>query len=237
MRYVWASGSHVGKVRTGNEDSVYPETGGTSEGPVLVALADGMGGHVAGEVASQLAITTATAPEDADPADRVAAANSAIAAKAIAEPELLGMGTTLSLVQLDTTGKAHIGHVGDSRIYLFRSEDLTQLTTDHTLVAALYAAGQITADELDTHPKRHYLTRALGLDPSVEVDEFTTGLEPGDRLLLCSDGLTDMVPDQRIEQLLTGAAALEEAVWSLIEAANESGGIDNITVAIVDYIE
>ena len=237
MKYVWASGSHVGKVRAGNEDTVYPESGGSAEGPVVTAVADGMGGHVAGEVASRVAMGAAVEREEADPAERVAAANSAVADLAVEQPDLLGMGTTMSLAELRPGGSVHIGHVGDSRIYLHRDGSLEQLTQDHTLVAALLEAGQISRAEMDSHPKRHYLTRAIGLDPTVQVDEMIVQLEAGDRLLLCSDGLTDMVPDDQIAALLSAAPAPEAAVWALIEAANDAGGVDNISAVVVDYGE
>ncbi|NNF64330.1 MAG: Stp1/IreP family PP2C-type Ser/Thr phosphatase [Acidimicrobiia bacterium] len=237
MKYIWASGSHVGRVRSGNEDSVFPRRSGSTDGSLLVAVADGMGGHVAGEVASRVAIDAATEASEAEAADRVTAANEAVSDKAAADPQLHGMGTTMSLADLSAGGHVRIGHVGDSRIYLLRDGALSQVTTDHTFVAALLESGQITADEVDTHPKRHYVTRALGLDRSVEVDEQTLQLEPGDRLMLCSDGLTEMVSDTDISEVLSRADAPEPAVWSLIEMANKAGGVDNISVIVVDYLE
>lgn len=236
MKYVWASGSHVGRVRSGNEDSVYPRRGGNTDGPLLVAVADGMGGHVAGEVASRVAIDAATDPDGEAAGARVVAANEAVSERAANDPELYGMGTTMSLADLSADGTGRIGHVGDSRIYLLRAGVLSQVTTDHTLVAALLESGQISSDEVDTHPKRHYVTRALGLDRTVEVDEFTVQLEAGDRLMLCSDGLSEMVPDTAIGDVLSEADAPEPAVWSLIEMANEAGGVDNISVIVVDYL-
>ncbi len=232
MRFRWATASHVGQVREANEDSVHPEADGAGDGPLLVAVADGLGGHVAGEVASRLAIQAAAAT-GGDVAARVQAGNAAVVARVREQPELAGMGTTLTLAEL-TGNEAAIGHVGDSRAYLLRSGSLRQLTTDHSKMEELLSAGLITHDEVPTHPQRAMITRALGLAPDVEVDTVAERLEPGDRLLLCSDGLTSMVDDATIEQLLAGAASVEEAAWSLVDAANAAGGADNITVAVVD---
>lgn len=235
MKYIWATATHQGMVRQNNEDSVFPDSSGESEGPAVLMVADGMGGHVAGEVASRLAVNAA-ASNDLEPADRVAAGNRAIREEVAREPSLEGMGTTLTLVSLEPGGTARLAHVGDSRAYLYREGDLSQITEDHTVASELAIMGQISRHEVDTHPQRHMLTRTLGLTRFVDVDETELSLEPGDRLLLCSDGLTEMVSDDQIAETIdTGTA--DEAAWGLIELANDAGGVDNISVVIVDVVE
>ncbi|MGQ0848048.1 MAG: SpoIIE family protein phosphatase [Actinomycetota bacterium] len=231
MNYQWAAGSHRGRIRGNNEDAYSPEASGRGSGPVLVMVADGMGGAVGGEIASHMAVEEANS-DHADLVELIARANRVIWERAVAEPGLAGMGTTMTLMELDPGGTASLGHVGDSRAYLWRSGELTQLTRDHTVVAEHLAAGRITENDVATHPQRSMLTRVLGLEPVVEVDTFDLHLEPGDRILLCSDGLTNMVADPVIAALLSDGPP-EEAVWSLIEQANRAGGHDNITVVVV----
>ncbi len=236
MRYTWASATHVGLVRTGNEDSVRPSTDGSTETPVVIAVADGMGGAVAGEVASRIAIeaAVATGPEaDMTPADRVRIGNDAVVRAVEEDYTLSGMGTTLTLGLLLPEGIAQIAHIGDSRLYLYRDDELKQMTRDHTLVADLVALGQITAEQAETHPRRNLVTRVIGT-PDVNVDEFDIELAPGDRLVLCSDGLNSMLRDHEIAEKLRTASSPSEAAWSLVEAANAAGGADNTTVAVVD---
>ncbi|HVR80177.1 MAG TPA: PP2C family serine/threonine-protein phosphatase [Acidimicrobiia bacterium] len=234
MKYVWASATHKGMVRQNNEDSLYPEKSGESEGPVVLMVADGMGGHVAGEVASRLAVNAA-ASSSLEPGDRVAAANRAIREEVARQPDLEGMGTTMTLVELTPEGVAHFGHVGDSRAYLFRDGGLKQLTADHTVAAEMVALGQITAEEAEDHPRSHMIVRCLGLTRFVNVDEIEHELEPGDRILLCSDGLNSMVPQATISQTL-GEGTADEVAWRLIELANKAGGHDNITIILIDVL-
>lgn len=237
MRYVWATGTHQGRVRDHNEDSVYPHASGSGEGPILVVVADGMGGHVAGEVASSTAIEHIAATEpgaDMPAEDRVAGANDHLLSVVKETPSLFGMGTTMTLGVFHDDGVLEIGHVGDSRMYLYRDRELRLLTTDHTVVNELIALGHLDPDAADRHPQRHLLTRTLGLGP-VAVDRYESQLQPGDRVLVCSDGLTTMVTDDGIAEIIADAD-VEHAVWSLIEAANSAGGIDNITVAVVDAV-
>lgn len=234
MKYVWASATHKGMVRQNNEDSLYPEKSGESEGPVVLMVADGMGGHVAGEVASRLAVNAA-ASSSLEPGDRVAAANRAIREEVARQPDLEGMGTTMTLVELTPEGVARFGHVGDSRAYLFRDGGLKQLTADHTVAAEMVALGQITAEEAEDHPRSHMIVRCLGLTRFVNVDEIELELEPGDRILLCSDGLNSMVPQATISQAL-GEGTADEVAWSLIELANKAGGHDNITIILIDVL-
>lgn len=232
MRYQWATASHKGRVRSNNQDSVFPEAAGSSEGQAILVVADGMGGHVAGEVASRIAVDTAIGT-DGGVATRARAANAAILAEVGRRPELAGMGTTITLVDLDGDGLARFGHVGDSRAYLLRQGKLEQLTEDHTIVTEYLRSGRITPEQAQEHPQRHMLTRALGLVHEVDVDEFEIVLQPGDRILLCSDGVNGMVADDVIARAL-GAATAEEAVWELVERANAAGGQDNITAVVVD---
>lgn len=234
MRYVWATATHKGMVRDKNEDSVYPKSSGESADEVLVIVADGMGGHVAGEVASRIAINAA-ASSDLDPIDRVAAGNRAIREEVARDPGLEGMGTTMTLLEIDDD-VAIIGHIGDSRAYLLRENGMRQLTTDHTVAAEYVAQGQMSAEEAARVPQRHMLLRTLGLTRFVNVDEIEIEMEPGDRILICSDGLTEMVSDERIAKTLAGGSP-DEVVWQLIEMANDAGGVDNITVAVVEAVD
>jgi PPM family protein phosphatase len=186
MRYVWATATHKGMVRDKNEDSVYPASSGESDGDVLVIVADGMGGHIAGEVASRIAVNAA-ASTDLEAVDRVAAGNRAIREEVARDPGLEGMGTTMTLLMI-TDDVATFGHIGDSRAYLLRHDDLTQLTADHTVAAEYVAKGEMSPEEAATHPQRHMLMRTLGLTRYVNVDEVEVELHPGDRILMCSDG-------------------------------------------------
>lgn len=233
MTLTWATGTHPGRVRDHNEDSVYPLEDGATDGSLIVAVADGMGGHVAGELASGLAIDAAI-ESPGSPGQRIIAGNDRVLKAAEADDSLRGMGTTVSLADIDADGKVVIGHVGDSRVYLLREGSLYQLTHDHTLVAELQQQGKITAEQARGHPQRSVITRAVGLSYEMVPDELEERLEDGDRLILCSDGLTNMLTNQTIAELAS-AAAVHEVVWSLIEAANQAGGSDNITVAVVDY--
>ncbi len=236
MKYTIATASHVGRVRDGNEDAVYPDEDETTVGPIVVAVADGMGGHAAGEIASATAISAAVAAGAGGAVTRVKAANAAVIAAAAEELGRAGMGTTLTLGIFWPDGRLEVGHVGDSRAYLLRNERLTQLTIDHTFVRELIAQGRLAPEEAATHPQRHMLTRTIGMQ-DVRVDSLEIHLVPGDRVMLCSDGLTGMVSDARVARILSNTPAPAGAVWSLVEAANAAGGLDNTTVAVVDVAE
>ncbi|MCH7581022.1 MAG: serine/threonine-protein phosphatase [Acidobacteria bacterium] len=235
MRYLWATATHKGMVRQNNEDSLYPDTSGESHGPATLVVADGMGGHVAGEVASRLAVNAA-ASNELLASDRVAAGNRAIREEVAREPGLEGMGTTMTLVSLGEDGSAAFAHVGDTRAYLYRTGELRQLTEDHTVAAEYVALGEISADEAASHPQRHILTRTLGLSRFVNIDEIQIALEPEDRILLCSDGLNEMVSDDAIAAAMDGGT-VDDVAWKLIEMANKAGGVDNITVIVVDALD
>lgn len=234
MTYQWAAATHQGRVRANNEDSMYPATAGSTDGSALVMVADGMGGHVAGEVASRLAVEAATTTEGGV-AERVLAGNRAILETVEGRPDLAGMGTTLTLAHLRPDLVADIGHVGDSRAYLLRNGELVQVTADHTVVYEQLQAGRITVEEAATHRHRSMVTRALGLIPDVNVDVIELPLKAGDRMLLCSDGVNAMISDREIEEAL-GSGTPEEVVWDLIERANRAGGHDNATALVVDIL-
>ncbi len=236
MRYVWATASHQGRVRGRNEDAVYPESSGSSDHAILVGVADGMGGAIAGNVASTTALGAAT---DEDPSaetsivERVVTGNDQLLRKIARNPDLRGMGTTMTLGLFQPEGTLELGHVGDSRAYLVRPDDLELLTTDHTVVADLVALGHLDPSDAQRHPQRHLLTRALGLGPVV-VDHETVELVNGDRVLISSDGLTTMLTDDQIREIVAAGDEVEPTVWALVEAANTAGGVDNISVAVVD---
>ncbi len=240
MTYTWATGTEIGLIRRHNEDSVWPRhedgsglAAGKAEGVFVAAVADGMGGHVGGEVASHIAIDTATGIEG-DAKTRVAAANLALVDAVRQQPRLAGMGTTLTVALFSADGEVEIGHIGDSRAYLYRKNKLRQITRDHSLIAEMLEAGELTEKDAAVHPYRSVITRALGLDRTIDVDRFEIELRDGDRVLLCSDGLTGMVKDKSISRILDGHSNPAEAVSALVEAANAAGGADNISVVIVD---
>jgi protein phosphatase len=235
MKYLWATATHKGMVRETNEDSVFPTSSGESADKVVLIVADGMGGHVAGEVASRIAINAAAAASDLEATDRVAAGNRAIREEVARDPGLEGMGTTMTLLTIEEE-MATIGHIGDSRAYLMREGELTQLTDDHTVAAEYVAQGQLTREEAARVPQRHMLLRTLGLTRFVNVDEIKLDVLPGDRILLCSDGLTEMVSDDDISKTVGGGSP-DEVVWELVEMANDAGGVDNITVIVVEALQ
>jgi len=209
-------------------------TAKTSQADELLAMvADGMGGHVGGEEASRLAVEAAVAAEG-DAVKRVLAANAAVVRNALDRPRLAGMGSTLTLAVF--TGDAvEIGHIGDSRAYLYRDGALTQLTRDHSLMADMIASGELTPEQASVHPFRSVITRAIGMESRVVVDKLRRDLQPGDRVLLCSDGLTTMLADAQVAALLAGGEA-PQAAAALIAAANLAGGLDNISVVVVDRL-
>jgi protein phosphatase len=226
----YAAATDVGLVRSNNEDAYLTA-------PPLFAVADGMGGHRAGEVASAGAIRTLQKEAGHDTDSLVAAvqsANRAVHAEAAANPELAGMGTTITAM-MTTNDAAQIVHVGDSRAYLLRDGRLRRLTQDHTVVDRLAREGKIPAEEADRHPQRSVLERALGVGPEVDVDVQLLDVRPGDRLLLCTDGLTSMLNDEEIREILLTEKDPEVAARALIDAALAAGGKDNVTAVIVDF--
>jgi protein phosphatase len=220
-----------GRVRRRNEDAFVID-------PPLFAVADGMGGAQAGEVASRLTAAAFREYHEADglpPDERLQAiiqeANRRIYERAHADSGFSGMGTTVTAALL-LGGRVTIGHVGDSRAYRIRDGALEQLTDDHSLVGDLMRSGRLTPEEADAHPQRSVITRALGTDPEVDVDTVTVDVRPGDLFLLCSDGLTTMVGDEDILGILAAAPTLDDAARELVRAANTGGGEDNVTVVL-----
>ena len=225
--------SNVGRKRRHNEDSYVAS-------PPLFVVADGMGGAQAGEVASALAAGTVR-ELDQDPGATgleqvvalIKAANLRVHARATADASASGMGTTMTAAILQEDGKVAIGHVGDSRAYRLRAGRLEQLTDDHSLVAELVRRGELSPEEAAVHPQRSVITRALGTEPDVEVDAFTVEAQDGDLFLLCSDGLTTMLDSQAIADIIERhRQRLDVAIHSLIKAANDRGGDDNITAIL-----
>lgn len=220
----------VGRQRRDNEDSSY------ANGSVFV-VADGMGGAQSGEVASKIVVDAFSSglPEAGTAEERLAVvvqrANREIHERSRSEAANAGMGTTVTAACLDGDAVA-IAHVGDSRAYLLRDGELRRLTEDHSLVEELLRGGRLTEEEAAEHPQRSVITRALGIEPIVEIDTWTYPLRPGDVVLLCSDGLTSMISEQQLQGVIVAAPTLNEAAQRLIDAANEAGGRDNITVVL-----
>ena len=227
----YASRTDVGCVREHNEDSL------AAQSPLFI-VADGMGGHEAGEVASSIAIATMLSmmPETADAealAESVIAANKAVIAGAENGTGRLGMGTTITAA-LAIDNELIIAQVGDSRAYLLHNGELTQITRDHSLVADLIEQGRITEEEARYHPQRSVITRALGSDPEMQPDIFKLNIEPGDKLMLCSDGLSGMVSDKSIAAILRTNISPVDACNTLVNEAIAAGGLDNVSVIVVD---
>ncbi|MEW1657550.1 PP2C family serine/threonine-protein phosphatase [Streptomyces sp. NPDC093707] len=232
----FAAGSHKGMIREGNEDSGYA-------GPRLLAIADGMGGQAAGEVASSEVISTLVQLDDDVPGSdiltslgtAVQRANDQLRVMVEEDPQLEGMGTTLTAL-LWTGQRLGLVHVGDSRAYLLRDGVLTQITQDHTWVQRLVDEGRITEEEATTHPQRSLLMRALGSGDHVEPDLSIREVRAGDRYLICSDGLSGVVSHQTLEETLAGYQGPHETVQELIQLALRGGGPDNITCIVADVL-
>jgi PPM family protein phosphatase len=226
--------SHPGRKRRHNEDAWVCE-------PPLFAVADGMGGARGGEIASRVAATALGETVDGSGGDRVVAlvqeANRRVYERASEDSDASGMGTTITVAVVED-GVVNIGHVGDSRAYLIRDGKLEQLTEDHSLVAELVRSGRLSPEEADSHPQRSVITRALGTDPDVDVDSFAVEAKPGDLFLICSDGLTSMVDDAAILAAVEQHRSdLNAAAKELVDAANQNGGEDNITVVFFEIVE
>lgn len=238
--FEWASAiqSDVGQVRTENEDSVYssPESG-------VFVVADGMGGHAAGEVASAIASRTIgdSACRECSSLEALArqlvdaflSAGREIERQADEDPARSGMGTTATVLRLRREGSFIIAHIGDSRAYRMRDGRLERVTHDHSWVQEQVDRGLISPEQAVGHPQSNIITRALGTDPSPTPDLYQGELITGDLFLLATDGLTDMVTEERIAELLAAEETLDERAGALVRAANEAGGIDNVTVLLV----
>jgi serine/threonine protein phosphatase PrpC len=232
----YASATDPGRKRRQNEDAFVLR-------PPLFAIADGMGGARAGEIASALAASALNDSQAQSGGEDyvkqlVQEANRRVHERASNDPSTSGMGTTMTVALVEPSGEITFGHVGDSRAYLLRGDRLEQLTDDHSLVAELVRRGELSARDAEVHPQRSVITRALGTDPDVDVDAFTIRPEPGDVYLLCSDGLSDMVAGDGIEQVLVqNRADLDVAAKALVKAANRGGGDDNITAVLFEMVE
>ena len=227
----FGSCTDVGRVREHNEDSLFVA-------PPLFVVADGMGGHAAGEVASELAIQTISDLAPAYPNGpmlgmAVETANQAVYNAAQENERRSGMGTTVTAAMV-MGGRLVIAQVGDSRAYLLSHGTLQQLTRDHSLMAEMIEAGQLTPAEARVHPKRNFITRALGTSPTVRPDLYELNVSAGDRLLLCSDGLSGMIDDEAIARILSAYRDPQTCAKELVAAANDAGGHDNITAVVVD---
>ena len=238
MKLKWGASTDVGMVRQQNEDSFLAEE-------TLFVVADGMGGHNAGEVASALAVTTLKAgarlgiDTTEDFRELVQQANSAIYTASLDDSTQSGMGTTvtaLSIVEGEEP-RVLVANVGDSRAYLWRSGALSRLSVDHSYVQELVNEGIITPEAARVHPRRNIVTRALGIDRSVNVDVFTHFVRTGDRIVLCSDGLVDEVADVEIARVLGQHTDPQETAEALVMVANTNGGRDNTTVIVVDVLD
>jgi PPM family protein phosphatase len=231
--------THAGKVRQNNEDALLV---GEGEDETLFVVADGIGGFEAGEVASSLAVAVLKdLQSDESFKAAIAEANRRIVAAGRGDEKLSGMGTTVVAIRFGgRQGEpvAEVAHVGDSRAYLMRGGDMKPITEDHSLVAELVRSGDLTRDQAAEHPQKNLITRALGADEEVDVDTAILPIEGGDRILLCSDGLSDMVSEAGISEILAESPDdPERAARSLLSAALDAGGNDNITVVVVDIKE
>lgn len=241
-RLRWGAATHTGRVRTENEDDYVAQ-------PMVFGVADGMGGHQAGEVASRIAADTLR--------DRLAGgvtrvdlvqaavveANAAIFQAAHSNSEHRGMGTTLTALVVLRDHDPHgtdrfvLLNVGDSRTYSIRNGAMRRVTRDHSYVQELVDTGHITEAEARTHPRRNIVTRALGIEPTIRVDTAVVPMVRGDRFVLCSDGLVDEVPEEDVLEIALAHPDPQEAAEALVTAANEAGGHDNVTVVVVDVVE
>jgi serine/threonine protein phosphatase PrpC len=225
-----------GRKRRQNEDAYVVR-------PPLFAIADGMGGARAGEIASALAAgalndSDAQAGGEEHVKRLVQEANRRVHERASNDPSTSGMGTTMTVALVEPSGEITFGHVGDSRAYVLRGDRLEQLTDDHSLVAELVRRGELSASDAEVHPQRSVITRALGTDPDVDVDAFTISPESGDVYLLCSDGLSDMVSGDEIEEVMrANRGSLDAIAKALVRAANRGGGDDNITAVLFEMVE
>lgn len=236
--------SHKGMIREINEDSCNVIFGDSKKINAAFIVADGMGGYSAGEVASKMAVDyisqrIESIPENLDKEELlqfieiiIQEANNTIYKKSSEPGQFYGMGTTL-VIALFLDNKIIIGHVGDSRAYMVRNGDIKQLTTDHSYVEELIKNGSLTRGEAENHPKKHVITRALGCFEKVEADVFSYDIFGDDVFILCTDGLTNMISDDKIKKIVEEQEDPQVACTELVEIANKSGGNDNITVVVI----
>ena len=243
MRWQHAAGTDIGQIRKQNEDAFFEDAGAG-----MFVVADGMGGHAAGEVASRM-VREHFSARQADPEGSptveearellrgiIAGVNRAIVSDSRDNPARSGMGTTATALLLLPEGNYVIGHVGDSRAYVLRDGELCRLTEDHTYVQQLVNRGRLTDEQARLHPRSSLLTRALGTEDAVEIDLYDGSFQPGDRFVISSDGLTGMISEDELGSVVRLEVEPEKLVERLIEAANQAGGSDNITVIVVDIL-
>jgi protein phosphatase len=242
VTYTWSGDTDTGRRKGLNEDAVLPQGSGRGQGPIVVAVADGLGGGPAGEVASRLAVESiaTNAASAATAQGLVEGAHQAVADYILQHIDedlsLVGMATTLTLARLDVDRTLEIGHVGDSRLYLFNAGELIQMTNDHTVAMDLVRAGELDPGDAPDHPKWHTMSNWIGVD-TARIETRSIQLQAGDRVLACSDGLSNMISDDEIAAILEAEPDPELCVRSLIDAANSAGGSDNISVVLVNVDE
>ncbi len=234
MRLASGWSSHTGLVRGNNEDSFIVD-----DDHVLFAVADGMGGHRGGEVASRTAVEALRAAIAAGRGiqEAITNANDAVIERARGDSGLTGMGTTLTALVVKGGRQLLIGHVGDSRAYLIHEGVLRRITDDHSLVEELVREGRLTPEQADAHPQRHVVTRALGIDEQIDVDLYTLDVSEGDRIVLCTDGLTTMLRERDVERTARSEPDPQRVAEQLVDAANAAGGEDNTSIVVVDVLE
>ena len=228
--------THVGRVRSVNQDSYYLPAAGEN----FAVVADGMGGHKAGEIASKIAVEEfsrwlrcAPRPNEDSLRYAIAEANRSIYLKAKAEPDKAGMGTTITALWVDAS-RIFLAHVGDSRAYLLRNGKMTQLSKDHSLVQEMVRLGGLNAEDAKHHPDKNIITRAIGVSEDIKIDFFEYRLQEGDKILMCTDGLSNMVEDTEMFRIVKSSRDVVEAVERLIQEANNNGGNDNIGVVVAE---
>ena len=231
----------VGQRRKENQDAVYASEQSIGNLPNLFVVADGMGGHNAGEFASRCSISVLTDSVKKDMSFNpikiirhgIETANEQVYLEASLDPSKTGMGTTMVVVTI-VGYYAYIANVGDSRLYLMNQDGIVQITKDHSLTAEMVRMGRLTKEEAINHPNKNIITRAVGIGDFVTIDFFDVELDENTKILLCSDGLTNMVSDEMIYQIVYSSKNIEEAGDKLVECANDNGGVDNISVVIVE---
>jgi PPM family protein phosphatase len=235
MNFRVGARTDIGRVRERNDDSMLIKD-------PLFAVADGMGGHRGGDVASAMTLEALERFDTSQEGvlgrlvEEIQSANRAVLERGTAEASLQGMGTTLTALVADD-GTAYLAHVGDSRAYLLRDGSLQRLTEDHTLVQRMVREGRITPQQAENHPQRNILTKALGVEQDLSPDPLTMDIHPGDRILLCTDGLSGMLDEDRIREVLDGEPDPQRAADQLVAEAIEAGGDDNVTVVVIDVLD
>ena len=231
----------VGQIRTLNEDFVFASDTPVGNLPNLFVVADGMGGHNAGDFASKYAVETLLETIRVNPENNpikiirtaIETANSSILKEAAEHETMSGMGTTIVLTTI-VGDYAYVANVGDSRLYLINDERIIQITKDHSLVEEMVRMGEISEEDARNHPDKNIITRALGASEEVDIDFFDVQLEEKNRILLCSDGLSNMIADEQIQEIIQSSEDIEQSGRQLVATANTNGGRDNISVILIE---